>query len=271
MLKVVFRKMLSKRWMMLALLIGNILLVGIAAGNAMYSKAVLQRTLTREFQQTMEETQQYPATVVLTVGRTKSQLPNYFKLKALHQTIEERFGAPALQTVEHLMLSRSAVEPKQKRGDFSRTDITIGCLTELTLHARIAGEPYRDTPDENGVVDALITAATQEKLKLVVGDELTIKKITTPNGEPLVVRITGVFDRADTQDPYWLELPEEVTAEFFISPILFKQYYTSDSIEGMSRGVGAQWCTLLDYTKIDSDKIDQLMAAAGKLNAEIGS
>lgn len=271
MFKVVFRKMLSKRWMMLALLIGNILLVGIAAGNAMYSKAVLQRTLTREFQQTMEETQQYPAAVVLTVGKTKSQLPYYFQLKELSKSIEERFGAPALESIEHLTLSRSAVEPKQKRGDFSRTDITIGCLTDLTQHARIAGEPYKDVADENGVVDALITAATQEKLKIVVGDELIIKKITTPNGEPMVVRITGIFDRADTQDPYWLEKPEDVTTEFFISPVLFKQYYTSDSIEGMSRGVGAQWCTLLDYTKIDSDKIDQLMAAAGKLNAEIGS
>ena len=37
--------MANKKWMMLALLVGNILLVSITCANAMYGKAVLQRTL----------------------------------------------------------------------------------------------------------------------------------------------------------------------------------------------------------------------------------
>ena len=41
MLKFVLRKMLNKKWMVLALLIGNILLVSITAGNPMYTQAVL--------------------------------------------------------------------------------------------------------------------------------------------------------------------------------------------------------------------------------------
>ena len=51
MLKFVIRKMLSKKWMVLSLLIGNILLVGITAGNPMYTQAVLQRTLTQSLQE----------------------------------------------------------------------------------------------------------------------------------------------------------------------------------------------------------------------------
>ena len=39
MIRFVIRKMLNKKWMVLALLVGNILLVSITAGNPMYSSA----------------------------------------------------------------------------------------------------------------------------------------------------------------------------------------------------------------------------------------
>ena len=55
MLKFVLRKMLNKKWMVLALLIGNILLVSITAGNPMYTQAVLQRTLTQSLQDYLTE------------------------------------------------------------------------------------------------------------------------------------------------------------------------------------------------------------------------
>ena len=45
MFRFVIRKMVSKKWMVLALLIGNILLISITSGNPMYTQAVLQRTL----------------------------------------------------------------------------------------------------------------------------------------------------------------------------------------------------------------------------------
>ena len=48
MLRFVIRKMVNKKWMVLALLIGNILLVSITASNPMYTQAVLQRTLLNE-------------------------------------------------------------------------------------------------------------------------------------------------------------------------------------------------------------------------------
>ena len=45
MLRFVIRKMLNKKWMVLSLLVGNILLISIAASNPMYTDAVLKRTL----------------------------------------------------------------------------------------------------------------------------------------------------------------------------------------------------------------------------------
>ena len=60
MFKFILRKMISKRWMILALLVGKILLVSITCSNAMYGQAVLQRTLTQNLETYMVEKNAYP-------------------------------------------------------------------------------------------------------------------------------------------------------------------------------------------------------------------
>ena len=60
MFRFIYEKMVSKRWMVLALLIGNILLTGITCSNAMYGQASLTRTLTRNLESSMEITGKYP-------------------------------------------------------------------------------------------------------------------------------------------------------------------------------------------------------------------
>ena len=46
MLRFVLNKLLNKKWMAVCLLIGNLLLIAVAASNPTYSAAILQRTLT---------------------------------------------------------------------------------------------------------------------------------------------------------------------------------------------------------------------------------
>ena len=66
MLKFVLRRMLNKRWMILSLLIGNLLLVSITCTNPMYTRAVLQRMLISDFANDLEENNAYPTTFTVT-------------------------------------------------------------------------------------------------------------------------------------------------------------------------------------------------------------
>ena len=75
MLRFVLRKMVSKKWMILALLIGNILLVSITCANAMYGKAVLQRTLTRSLEEHLIVKNKYPGTITVEAGSTAARNP----------------------------------------------------------------------------------------------------------------------------------------------------------------------------------------------------
>ena len=47
MFRFISQKLLNKKWLILSILIGNILLVGIACCNPMYSRAALQKMLTK--------------------------------------------------------------------------------------------------------------------------------------------------------------------------------------------------------------------------------
>ena len=63
MLAFVKNKIFSKKWMVISLLIGNILLISIAACSPMYSDAVLQRMLNKNLVELMSTTGRYPGVI----------------------------------------------------------------------------------------------------------------------------------------------------------------------------------------------------------------
>ena len=112
MLKFVIRKMLSKKWMVLSLLIGNILLVSIAAGNPMYTQAVFQRTLSKNLESYMAQKNEYPGLVTLKLGstvRTRSTLERYAQT---NREMPQEFGVEALHSIQ--VLSTGSVAGTQK-------------------------------------------------------------------------------------------------------------------------------------------------------------
>jgi hypothetical protein len=86
----VFQKMWSKKWMIISLLLGNLLMVAIAAAGPMYSEAALQRTLTRNLSNYYTETSNDPGTVILQAEFSTAR-------KANHQICEQ-----ALETFDRM-------------------------------------------------------------------------------------------------------------------------------------------------------------------------
>ena len=63
--------MLNKKWMVLSLLIGNILMIAISCCNPMYTQAVLQRMLTRSLSDSIDEGNRYPSVASINVSMEK--------------------------------------------------------------------------------------------------------------------------------------------------------------------------------------------------------
>ena len=63
MIRFIKQKLAHKKWMVVCLLIGNILLSAIASSNPMYQDAALEKTLKSMFSKYIETTNAYPGVV----------------------------------------------------------------------------------------------------------------------------------------------------------------------------------------------------------------
>ncbi len=117
MLIFVLRKMLNKKWLMAALLIGNILLVSIAASSPMYTKASLQRMLTETFSDYVEENGRYASTayLVATVNpysrADSSYVANFIDEDRLARNMAGELGIKAKHILELFGLTEVVVHP----------------------------------------------------------------------------------------------------------------------------------------------------------------
>ena len=104
MFRFISQKLLNKKWLILSILIGNILLVGIACCNPMYSRAALQKMLTKRMSGYLEETNKYPGLLTLDARLSKTLLGShssrYFdNYLTVADRAEEMFGSPATAKV----------------------------------------------------------------------------------------------------------------------------------------------------------------------------
>ncbi|MBR3503167.1 MAG: ABC transporter permease [Clostridia bacterium] len=260
MLRFVIRKMVSKKWMVLALLIGNVLLVSITASNPMYTQAVLQRTLLTGFNNYLTEKNRYPGLHVLRANGIPSKNATVLETRGMVEDIPKNFNLPAVDQVAHYTLSPTATVSSLERDDRKRTQLTLGAMTGLEDHIRlVAGCFCSAQPDEDGVVDAVVSERGLIDMGLIPDEELTFPHILTPDGEPVKLRIAGVFRNSDAADPYWVLPPSNYSAEIFIDSALFDEWFFSGD---MPYGISAVWYTLLDYTAIRVDQVENILATA---------
>lgn len=261
MLKFVIRKMLSKKWMVLSLLIGNILLVSIASGNPMYTQAVFQRTLTKQLEASLARTNTYPGQIAL---RTQNRIESREMLEeydACARAMPEAFGVEALHTITHLNTLAYKVELDMPRADADEATVSLNSMSGLEDHIRlVAGSLYSDQPDSEGVIDAIVSENMLKSTDLLLGDVLTLIRLPDPQGNPVRVRIVGVYANSSMEDVYWVKNPAYYSQHCFIHPALYEQLLLNG--ETFENGLKATWYVLLDYTAMRGDEAQAMLDTA---------
>ena len=269
MLRFVIRKMLSKKWMVLSLLIGNILLVGITAGNPMYTQAVLQRTLTRSLEAYLEETNVYPGLMTMRSGSNTRSLPKLMDYDAKIQVLPERFGIDAVETVRYVGTGDTRVNLDMQRGKGGTVTMCIATLSDLENHIElVGGDMFSAGPGEDGVIDAIVSERAMIDKDLLLGDLMTLPNVEDPEGNPLRVRVAGVFRNSDSGDRYWVRTPSAYKNCLFFHPQLFEEYFMSS--DELTEYLDMTWYTLLDYTAMRGDQAQHLLQTAQTVAEEFG-
>ena len=267
MLKFVLRKMINKKWMVLALLIGNILLIGITCSNPMYTHAILQRTLTRSLAQLLTDSNTYPG--VITV-RGSSSVTKNMELVAQDEAVNElpaRFGVDALEVVHHVYLNSLRMDSSLGRDDLNGRGVSLGFLSDFDAHTSVAmGRRFSPEPDEDGVVEAMVSQRALIELNLMLDEELEFKSVITPSGEPLRLRVVGTFINSDPEDVYWVRSPISYSSELIIPEGIFREYFMDE--EYSEYALSGLWYVILDYRQFTVENAAYLYETSTALTEE---
>ncbi len=184
MLQFVLRKMLNKKWLMAALLVGNILLVAIAAGNPMYTEAALQRMLTGTLSSYVTQNGRYATTAYLLSSvpansrEGSSAIEYYQQERDMVYAMPERLGLRQEWIVENTFMEAVEIKPTLPRSNFSSKEVRLGCLTGLQEHAKIvSGRMYSDVV-EDGIIEVVVSQKALIKLNLLLNEVLELPKVT---------------------------------------------------------------------------------------------
>ena len=252
MFRFVLQKMINKKWMVLALLIGNILLIAITGANAMYSSAVLQRALTQDLSDYLTKNNRSPGLIAVAAGGSFGNQKVVDSAEVV-RGMPEAFGVEALELVEYYYL-----EPSHAKADFERRngmvkEVSLGYMKDLSDHIEIvAGRMYSDVPDENGAVEVIVSEKGLSSMKITLNETFTMQTLVDETGELLKVKVVGVFRNSEEGDPYWVNSPNTLQRNCLMADDLFQKLFFTEEINDVS--LSATYSLLLDYTQMRGDQ-----------------
>ena len=253
MVRFVLHKLISKKWLALCLLIGNILMVAVASSNPLYTDAVLQRALTKHMSTALQENNLHPAEIRYTRNSTTTKGTREEYKAALEgvKNLPQQMGIPVVQTIEEHTVKFQKVELLGLRSDGRNNPVTLASMSDFREHTEIVAGSYMSDQVENGVIEGVVSQVVQREKDYLIGDEYEIHELLMPDGTPYRLRIVGIYASAQESDVYWNSRTVKLNSDVVISENVFL---------GLLSGVDdiCRYTMYLDYTAITPDMIDSV-------------
>lgn len=134
MIRFIKQKLIHKKWMVVCLLIGNILLAAIASSNPMYQDAALEKTLKSKYSNYIEETNKDPGVITFN-SMLNSGKANGGEFKQMQDTANgaaESLGVDQKYLVSLFETSKVRGEFEQSRGNKTTTkSMRIAMMSDM--------------------------------------------------------------------------------------------------------------------------------------------
>ena len=270
MLSFLWKKIWKNKWIFLCLLMGNVLLAGVAAGVPMYARASMQRMLMRQTQAAMQEQDIYPGTLSFTAkmgasGDLDAKTSFLTNREIFMREVPERFGGNVLAQRETITLEGMPVEPDKKLYTMNNSFmVNLSAMTSFEEHAKITkGRMYAETIGADGVLEVVCSAKTYDAQKIMMDTVYTSTRYQR-NGEPIAFRVVGIFESRLESDPYWSVSPAMMQNAFFFPHEMAYDWF----VENYERGFAlkAEWNTTLDCAKLDARQAKEYSAILREYN-----
>ncbi len=263
MLAFVKNKIFSKKWMVISLLIGNILLISIAACSPMYSDAVLQRMLNRNLVNLMETTGKYPGLIEMRSVYDAGVQGRSIEKMEQTATLADQLAAEEIVPVadRSTIYYKSGVTATHEAASGSYNDTfnaRLEAASELENHINIISGVMTTERSGECVLEAVVSEKTLMESGLFVGEVLTLERIVDKaTGQSYQVVITGVFEPIDAEDPYWVTNPNKLSNYFYVNQADFVAKFVE--AEATRQDFGRVDYIMMDYQKIKGTQVYDML------------
>ncbi|MBR3484444.1 MAG: FtsX-like permease family protein [Lachnospiraceae bacterium] len=265
MFHLMLQKVLHKKWMAISLLIGNILLVAIAVSHPMYQDASRNRMLTDEFTNYMKDNNSYPMMIDINgLMRKTAGLEESERARNFANTVASQFGVSEVEKISYNSLVASTATPTSLyTADSKEFKMVLGAMSDFDKHTKIvSGKMYSDSLTDDGYIEAVISQSAMVDHNLLIGMEIDMKSLKFAGKNKVKIRITGVYSNLDDSDNYWVYPPGYYNNHLMISPKVFEEGFMGNFV--LSNNINEHYYVLLDYSQLDPERIDEIIAITDK-------
>ena len=257
MINFLFKKILRNKLLMFCLILGNILLVGVALSNSLYITASTQRVFEQNMRAIQYEKNRFPAVMSLRLDAEKVDNPLDVYNTTMNSTwpmiindfgvgIERQFNTYIFQNVK-LETSIQREEPPMLRRSELAGITDFENYINIT-HGRLPADSFVD----NNIIEVVAPHSTLIDRNLLLNETFFILDATNRR-TPYRVQIVGIFELLPDSGALWSEarinlrqtliMSEHVAFDFFIGNDTYPLVKT--------------WTAILDYTSVSILKTEQ--------------
>ncbi len=259
MLKIMLQKLWHKKWMVMCLLLGSLLLIATVVSFPMYRSAAFDRMLQDEFKNSLLADSKWPAYNKMTIiSKKDAKGSTISRMEGLMEEIHTKMGVKEKETVAYYALAKTDVNSVIARGDLNNLSLRLGAMKGLPEHAKLlSGEMYsEDGMTDDGYIEVVISQACMVSSNLLLGDLLEFRALKDTEGNLIRMKVVGVYDWEDPNDFYWQVTPDEMDGVCLMEENLFCDSFTGEKAAKYT--ITCTYVPMFEYEELRADQVEQV-------------
>lgn len=265
MLRITLLKLWHKKWMMLCLLLGSVLLIATVISFPLYKKAAFDNMLKEECRNYLTEEGAWPTLNSLRImARAYKNDVSFADAEAFVDSLNSRLNVTGKQSVSYYTVAPAPVASTMLREDFGNPSLRLGFLSDLEEHCLIlGGEMYSESGRlADGSIEIVINEDLMLAANLLIGEKLEFKELTDVDGGPLYATVTGIYEKDGNTDFYW-QMSADLDSVCLMQEDIFRELFlTAGAAE---HTLWASYYQFFEYDELTASQVKELLNKTDEL------
>ncbi|WMJ23080.1 ABC transporter permease [Paludicola sp. MB14-C6] len=224
------KKLLKNKWLTLCLFLGCFLIVAVASSIPTYTAGIFSKVLVKEMESAQKESELYPGVISINAkyGWSAQDKAHGFKqYESNYKLINDCLSRNELSQLGNInrfdtlesgsYMAYQLTDQVKMNNSISKLNRIIG-TTKIEDYIKIVkGEMYKPGL-KDGCYEVIADAKSLKESKLVVGKtyQFAFSKNNVYKNKPYKIKITGVYEMKNPDDPFWFDGFEKYEQSIFL-------------------------------------------------------